>query len=731
MENLLSFFNQNTNYAIGWTVIHSLWQATAIALLSGVAMLVLRKKTAQTRYVVHNIALCLVLLAAVVTFNFYMKGEGNHSFVAEQRADNQNVSEANNSFSIGVNDTKLTVEQTSTTQIATNTPLPILSGSSISIEAMKTYFDTHIYLIVSIWLMGVCLFLLKLMGNISYVYYLRRQHNFPVDEYWFDMIQDLLKKVNIKKSIDLVESALVRSPVVVGYLKPMILFPIGAINRLNPQEVEAILAHEIAHIMRHDYVFNIIQSIIEALFYFNPAVWWISANIRAERENCCDDIAIQLCGNSMTYAKSLVLVQEMQYYSAAFAMGFAGQRKNQLLLRVQRVLNQSSSKTNVMEKLFATSLIIISLIVLGYTQQNNNQKTPNTNTVVTWGTYTSPTEEVTTQSNLKTLNSLAPLTSDTTKPRFFSPLPTTAEIEELKQELAEMEAKMPAFEQKKEAEIARLEKELAEMEAKMPEFEKKTQEEIKAVEQDVAKRESKGPSVKKGNQERIAKIEKEIAEKEAELIDFEKEAKAKNAKLQVKIDEKKKLRASKSGSDLMALNGDIQGLMGEMQGNIGEIAGLRGEIAGLRGEIGGIMGEEGGYWGEIGGKRGEIGGKHGEIAGKRGEIAGKQGEIQGKRGEMMGKHGEIQGKAGEIQGKIAEQIYQTLVNDLKSDNIITSEKKLIVRLNATAFYVNDVKQSDALFAKYKAKYIKTPSFNIYIMKSNNNRNISIGDEDDK
>jgi hypothetical protein len=168
-----------------------------------------------------------------------------------------------------------------------------------------------------------------------------------------------------------------------------------------------------------------------------------------------------------------------------------------------------------------------------------------------------------------------------------------------------------------------------------------------------------------------------------------------------------------------------------MQGNLGELQGKRGEIQGLYGEIQGIRGEEQGYNGDLQGRRGDIQGKRGEIQGKRGELQGKRGEIQGKHGEIQGEHGEIQGKAGEIQGRIAEQIYQSLIDDLKSDNIITSDKKLIVRLNATEFFVNDVKQSEAFFKKYKAKYIKLDKFSIYIMKMNNNRNISIGMDEEK
>lgn len=714
MENLFSFFSSDFQYAIGWTVIHSLWQATAIAILSGILMNVFRRKTAQTKYIVHNVALFVVLLTAITTFGIYFSATNPQSFADLSVVPNlENKATALQPISLKNADFQPSIDK----KEASTLPR--------SIENVKTFFDSQIYFIVLIWLLGVSMFLLKLLGGISYIYYLRSQHNFIVDEYWSDMVDELSKKLNLKQHFTLVESALVRSPVVLGYFKPMILFPLGVINKLNTQEVEAILAHEIAHVMRHDYVFNIIQSFIEALFYFNPAVWWLSSNIRAERENCCDDIAIQLCGSSMIYAKSLVAVQEMQMYSPTFAMGFAGQRRNQLFERIQRILNQSSSKTSVMEKLIATSFIIISLIALTFAQQNSNN---NQNTT----THTTTLSDVTTNTNVNTemSTSFSRHFSDTTKPRFFSPLSTTPEIEKLKQELAEMEGKMPSWEQKKEAEIAELEKELAVMQAQMPEFEKQVEAEIKGIESELAKHETKTPSVKSESQARIAKIQKQIEESERNLVAQEKAIEAKNAKINEQIEQKKKEKANKTGSGLMALNGEIQGLRGEIQGNLGELQGLRGEIQGLHGEIQGIKGEEAGFNGELMGKRGEIQGKRGEIQGKRGELMGKRGEIQGKRGEIMGKHGEIQGKAGEIEGKIAEQIYKTLIEDLKSDNIITSDKKLIVRLNAHEFFVNDVKQSDALFAKYKAKYIKIEKFSIYIMKINGNTNINIGNEDD-
>jgi beta-lactamase regulating signal transducer with metallopeptidase domain len=359
MQTTFLCFSHNLNYALGWTVVHSLWQATVVALLSGVLMIALRGKTAKLRYLLSNLALFTVLAAAVATFCIYYdftKEAGQVVFIPDvDNAVNAQIA------AFGNHNASISASQNS-------------AEGPLSIDGLKAYFNSHIYLIVTIWVMGVALFMLRLLGSISYVYYLKSRLNFPVDEYWQELLDGLKTRVGVQRGIDLLESAMVRSPIVIGHLKPVILFPIGAINRLNPQEVEAILAHELAHIMRNDYVFNIIQSVIEALFYFHPAVWWISAQIRNERENCCDDMAIQLCGNSMTYAKSLVSVQEMAYYSPQMAMAFAGKsNKNQLLLRVQRVLNQPQTKTNVREKLIATCVLVALMITLSFSSNRLNR----------------------------------------------------------------------------------------------------------------------------------------------------------------------------------------------------------------------------------------------------------------------------------------------------------------------------------------------------------------------
>jgi bla regulator protein blaR1 len=383
MKTLFACFSQNLDYALGWMVIHSLWQAIAIALLMGIAMIVLRKKPAKVRYWVANAALLAVLISAMATFSYYYdfsKEPGEVRFIPE------------NSPSL----TLLKGEEIESPALGD------LEGTPLSWESFKNYFNQHIPLIVLVWAMGVALFILKLLGGISYCYYLRSRLNFPADEYWVEILEKLKDRVGVKQSVELVESALTRTPMVVGHLKPMILFPIGAINKLSPTDVEAILAHEIAHVLRKDFIFNIIQSVIEALFYYHPAVWIISSTIRNERENCCDDVAIEICGNSMDYAKALVTVQEMAYFPMYQpALAFAGNRKNQLLYRVQRILNQPQNKTNVMEKLIATCTLVIVMIGLSFGENTflkdklTNNNTPSVENANSTASITSTGETAT------------------------------------------------------------------------------------------------------------------------------------------------------------------------------------------------------------------------------------------------------------------------------------------------------------------------------------------------
>jgi beta-lactamase regulating signal transducer with metallopeptidase domain len=360
-------FSVGIDRALGWTVLHTLWQFTAIAFITGILLLGFRQKSAQFRYLLTNFALLTGLLAAIGTFSWYAASPApvapnTPQPIASVAAANQQPAPEN---------------------------LPVLPHTpAVQEEDMYTYFNQHLPLVVVLWCAGIAVFLLRLLGNLLRVYDMRQRMNFSVDPYWTDLLQQLIQKSGFNKGVALLESALVRSPLTIGHFSPVILFPIGVINRLSEQEVEAILAHELAHVLRRDYLLNILQSFVEALFYFHPAVWWLSAQVRNERENACDDRAIALLGNKINYAKALVTIQEMAFYPQTPALAFAGTQKNQLLRRVQRLFSQPKNSFNIMEKWISTALVVCLVAILAFGQQlnlnNSSEQTTNTQNSGLW-----------------------------------------------------------------------------------------------------------------------------------------------------------------------------------------------------------------------------------------------------------------------------------------------------------------------------------------------------------
>ena len=110
------------------------------------------------------------------------------------------------------------------------------------------------------------------------------------------LLRKLSERLGIRSEVRLRECELVRTPIVFGWLKPMVLTPIGLLTQLTNDQLEALLAHELGHVRRHDYLCNGLQTLAESLLFFHPAVWWLSRCIRLEREYCCDDLAVTLCG---------------------------------------------------------------------------------------------------------------------------------------------------------------------------------------------------------------------------------------------------------------------------------------------------------------------------------------------------------------------------------------------------------------------------------------------------
>ena len=185
------------------------------------------------------------------------------------------------------------------------------------------------------WLVGVSLLLVRMAGGWWYV---RRLHHLAMKmtaSPWQAPCRRIAYRLGLPAAAHVVESALVDVPTVVGWLRPAILLPIAAMAALSPAQIEAVLAHELAHIRRHDYAVNLLQTIAETVLFYHPAVWWLSTRVRIEREHCCDEVAVRISGDAVAYVRALAELEARRTSSPALALAATG---GSLLERVRRIL---------------------------------------------------------------------------------------------------------------------------------------------------------------------------------------------------------------------------------------------------------------------------------------------------------------------------------------------------------------------------------------------------------
>ena len=193
--------------------------------------------------------------------------------------------------------------------------------------------------IVTAWLCGALAFSVRLAGGWALAARMRSAGTArPASVEWQRKIDDLIVRMRISRPVRVLESSLAQAPAVVGWLRPAILMPLGALAGLPAEQIEALLAHELAHIRRHDYLINLLQGVAEALLFYHPSVWWVSNEIRAERELCCDDVAVGVCGDALMYARALATVEAERPARLRTAMAANG---GSLVNRIRRLIDPS------------------------------------------------------------------------------------------------------------------------------------------------------------------------------------------------------------------------------------------------------------------------------------------------------------------------------------------------------------------------------------------------------
>jgi beta-lactamase regulating signal transducer with metallopeptidase domain len=284
---------------LGWTLLHFLWQGALIALLLACVLALLRGAASSVRYAVCCGAMVLMMCSAAATFLELRQTP----FVSRAAAyPNAPASQA--------------------------PAIPAMPGPLTS-KAVD-----YLPALVWAWFGGVIALSIRSLGGWAVAERFARRHTRPAEPAWEERFALLTMRLSIRRPVRLAVSALAQVPATVGWMKPVVLVPAAVFTGLDPEQVQALLAHELAHIRRHDYLVNLLQTVVETLFFYHPAVWWVSRVIREERENCCDDIAVEVSGNALVYARALAELEQMR--APGLAMAATG---GSLLNRVHRLLH--------------------------------------------------------------------------------------------------------------------------------------------------------------------------------------------------------------------------------------------------------------------------------------------------------------------------------------------------------------------------------------------------------
>ncbi len=354
---LIHFVSENWLHAVGVTLFHSLWIGIVLSIITAVIILLTRKSSAALRYQLLTCCLCLFVLVMGITF--YV--EFNHNTL-------KSSSLTSTALEVKLNPNRVMAQ-----------PLqqqPASIDISSKMDQLLKLWNNYAEQIVLVWFLIICAKSVHLLLGLNTIYYLKRNKVFEAGKFWEHKLVELTNRLGIDQKVRIVQSGLAQVPMVAGHLKPLILIPLGLLNSLSMAEVEAILCHELAHIKRRDYLVNLLQSFIEIVFFFNPAVLWLSKLIRTERENCCDDIALGYVADKKSYVKALLSCQEFQMNTPEYAMALTG-KKSELLNRVSRMLFNTKSTLNKMEKTVLTlATVFIFLFSAAFNNVESKQVTP-------------------------------------------------------------------------------------------------------------------------------------------------------------------------------------------------------------------------------------------------------------------------------------------------------------------------------------------------------------------
>jgi len=355
MRNINALLEHPVFQLLGWTLLHFIWQGALVAVGYACISLTLRHSgTANLRYTIA--CACMLLMLALPVATFFHLNSAAIAVAADRGASNVSPAEPANA------------SETAATRLHEGGMFPPrlinVPGEEGAIAPLQRWavarFTSALPWLVLSWLAGALVLMLRLAGGWVLTERLRREPATPLARDWQETLARLARGLRVSRPVRLCESALVEVPTVIGWLRPVILVPASALTGLSAPQLEALLAHELAHIRRHDYLVSLLQSVAEIVLFYHPAVWWLSERVRVEREHACDDLAVRATGDVLVYARALTILETLrsQGNSNTRALVVAA-NGGSLMQRIQRLLNSQVSPARDRSPLLASLAIVV------------------------------------------------------------------------------------------------------------------------------------------------------------------------------------------------------------------------------------------------------------------------------------------------------------------------------------------------------------------------------------
>ncbi len=327
--------------AIGWSILHSLWQG---AIIFAILFIALSVKSTMSARLKHNLSMGALFLTF---FSFCLTFSSLFNLPAKSVADTTNI-ELNG----------VTLQQ-------------LYSFTNSWSFKTESYFP----FIVALYILGISFQLVVLISSYLKLKQLKQSNIAAIPADWLAVAEKTLSKLNISKRVQFYLSEKINVPLVVGFFKPVVLFPVALVAQLDIKQVEAILIHELSHIRRNDYVLNLIKTGIETVLFFNPFVWLTSRFIHIEREHACDDLVVKFTEAPISYAHALLKLELIKDKTQP-ALSLAATGKNQhLYQRIKRITDMKTNYMNAKQQILALCLTLATIISLAWINPTEKETT--------------------------------------------------------------------------------------------------------------------------------------------------------------------------------------------------------------------------------------------------------------------------------------------------------------------------------------------------------------------